>query len=231
MSVRQTLLTWRRPATDLCLLTWASGVMDALSYLRAGVFTANMTGNTVILGVAMVGPGRSRVPFSILAICAFTFGALVAGIILVRRPSRQWAADLSSGMALQLPFAILFTVLWALSPAGGGFGILAMLTTTAACALGIQSVAVRRLKISGAVTTFITGTITTAIVSLLERKEPGAIPGKEERSSPVFLASMLFLYILAALAGGCLALVHSRWAGLAATMPIAAVFIRSLKKQ
>ena len=38
----------------LALLACAAGAVDALSFLRLGdVFTANMTGNTVLLGIAV----------------------------------------------------------------------------------------------------------------------------------------------------------------------------------
>ncbi len=47
-----------QPVIDLLLLTSASGVLDALSYMRAHVFTANMTGKTIILGLAIIGPGN-----------------------------------------------------------------------------------------------------------------------------------------------------------------------------
>ena len=40
------------------VLTWAAGGVDAISYLGLGhVFTANMTGNAVLLGLA-VGQGQ-----------------------------------------------------------------------------------------------------------------------------------------------------------------------------
>ena len=48
----------------------------------------------------------------------------------------------------------------------GGLQVRVTLPATAACALGIQSVAARRLRISGVVTTFITGTLTMAAIQL-----------------------------------------------------------------
>jgi uncharacterized membrane protein YoaK (UPF0700 family) len=43
------------------LLTGAAGYVDAVSYLLLGrVFTANMTGNTVLLGLAIVRRNRRR---------------------------------------------------------------------------------------------------------------------------------------------------------------------------
>lgn len=41
-------------ATNLLLLTWIAGMLDGLSYLRGHVFTANMTGNIVLLGIHLV---------------------------------------------------------------------------------------------------------------------------------------------------------------------------------
>ncbi len=40
---------WPDRIPDLLLLTFAAGSLDALSYLRGHAFTANMTGNTVLL--------------------------------------------------------------------------------------------------------------------------------------------------------------------------------------
>src|SRR3989454_10880597 len=45
------------------MLTWAAGSVDAISYLALDhVFTANMTGNTVLLGLA-IGQGHGWRPF------------------------------------------------------------------------------------------------------------------------------------------------------------------------
>lgn len=217
-----------QPIADLFLLTWASGVLDALSFLRAHVFTANMTGNTVILGLALAKPVGPRAYDSALAIAAFAAGVLVAAVVLVRLGKPSAKKDLRAGTSLELPFVILFTVVWVASSGSGGSWIEAGLIVSGACALGVQSVAARRLKISGAVTTFITGTITTAIVSFLERNETGARVEKEAKSSPLFLAAMVFVYIAAAAAGAALSSALKPLAPLAALAAVLAVWLRSL---
>jgi uncharacterized membrane protein YoaK (UPF0700 family) len=217
-----------QPGVDLYLLTWASGVMDALSFVRARVFTANMTGNTVVLGMSIVGPGRSRAFDSALSLFAFAMGAFIGAMFLLPRKHLDAAKDLKIGTSMEIPFALAFTVLWAIFPGNAPVWVVPVLVATAACALGIQSVAARRLKISGVVTTFITGTITTAIVSFLERNEPGAKPQKEARSSPLLLAGMLVLYILAALTGAALAIAKSPVAALDALIALLIVLFRSL---
>ena len=69
----------------LAALTVTGGFLDAVSYLGLGhVFTANMTGNIVLVGFAAAGtPG-----FSVLAsLCALAF--FVAGAILAGRLDRR----------------------------------------------------------------------------------------------------------------------------------------------
>src|SRR2546421_6567796 len=60
----------------LLVLTFTTGMVDAVSYLGLGhIFTANMTGNVVLLGFALAGAGQVSIPASLLAIAAFVAGA------------------------------------------------------------------------------------------------------------------------------------------------------------
>src|ERR1700752_3659641 len=64
----------------LVLLTVITGLVDAVSYLALGhVFVANMTGNVVFLGFAVVDAEDFSVPASLMSIAAFLFGALAGG--------------------------------------------------------------------------------------------------------------------------------------------------------
>src|SRR3989449_11780262 len=62
----------------LLVLTWAAGSVDAISYLGLGhVFTAMMTGNTVLLGLA-IGQGQVLAALrSVIALAGFCLGAAV----------------------------------------------------------------------------------------------------------------------------------------------------------
>lgn len=227
MGGQQTESTEFRPTIDLFLLTWVAGVMDALSYLQAKVFTANMTGNTVVLGLSAAGPDRSRLPNCALAIAAFAVGALISGVVLVRLAQADERHDMKFGTLMETPFAITFAGLWAIFRGAGPEWVVPAMIVASACALGIQSVAVRRLHMSGVVTTFITGTITTAIVSLLQRKEPGAHPQKEAQTSPLMLSGMFVLYIVAAATGAVLGSAKSPFAGLDAIAALLIVVVRA----
>ncbi|MFC7103480.1 DUF1275 family protein [Nonomuraea rubra] len=75
----------RMPRFSMLGLALAAGAVDALSFLALGqVFTANMTGNVVLLGLAL-GYGRTaHVMASGLAFAGFCAG-LAAGFLLVGR--------------------------------------------------------------------------------------------------------------------------------------------------
>ena len=73
----------------MLVLTFSTGVIDAVGYLGLDrVFTGNMTGNVVILGVALItSKGAHGVPGSAIVILAATLAAIPAipaiGLVLV----------------------------------------------------------------------------------------------------------------------------------------------------
>ncbi len=66
----------------LLALTFVAGWVDAVAYLGLGrVFTANMTGNLVLLGI---NAGQDQLPATIrssVALACFALGALVGGVL------------------------------------------------------------------------------------------------------------------------------------------------------
>ena len=61
-------------------LTFSTGVIDAVGYLGLDrVFTGNMTGNVVILGMALVGGTGLPVVGPAVALAAFMAGAAAGG--------------------------------------------------------------------------------------------------------------------------------------------------------
>jgi uncharacterized membrane protein YoaK (UPF0700 family) len=225
--MRWKLTIFARPSGDVLLLSLAAGALDALSYLFSGVFTANMTGNTVLLGLGLVGFDWTRAERSALALGAFAVGALVAGLLLLRDPTREWPHEMRVGLAVEVPLLVVFGLLYALSPEPMPGWIQLTVIAVSACALGVQSVAVRRLKTAGVVTTFITGTITAGVMSLLSETQPGG--ETRERGSPVLLGAMFACYVAGAGIGGMLA---PRPRVMAAVIPlvlVAAAHLRSFR--
>lgn len=71
-------------------LTFVTGALDAVGYLGLDrIFTGNMTGNIVILGMAAAGGEGLHILGPALALLAFTLGAAVAGAVL-RRQTSGW---------------------------------------------------------------------------------------------------------------------------------------------
>src|SRR5919201_498338 len=82
----------RRRLRDLLLaaLTAVAGATDALSYLGLGqVFTANMTGNLVLLGVGAGRGGGAEVGRSAAAFVAFAVGVVLATRLVARREAEE----------------------------------------------------------------------------------------------------------------------------------------------
>ena len=65
---------------DVGALTVVSGFVDAVSFLGLGhVFTANMTGNVILLGFAAAGAPGFCMGASLCTFAAFVVGAVVGG--------------------------------------------------------------------------------------------------------------------------------------------------------
>src|SRR2546422_7857246 len=73
----------------LLMLTWAAGTVDAISYLGLGrVFTAMMTGNTVLLALAVSEGESMAVMRSGLALAGFSAGAAAGALLFMHSDER-----------------------------------------------------------------------------------------------------------------------------------------------
>jgi uncharacterized membrane protein YoaK (UPF0700 family) len=152
-----------RPPQPLVLtlagLTVAGGMLDAVSFLGLGhVFTANMTGNVVLIGFAAAGAPGFSVTASLTALGGFLAGAVVGG---------RMARQLESRRTLLLMAMVLETVLVGVaavvaatvSDLGVGwprFTVIALL----AFSLGVRYTAVRRMGVPDMTTSVLTTTLT-----------------------------------------------------------------------
>src|SRR3954463_13566236 len=90
-SLRQAARSIRHPlARALLVLTFTTGLVDAVSYLALGrVFTANMTGNIVFLGFGIAGEGGLPVLAPLISLGAFLLGAVGGGVLADRTADRH----------------------------------------------------------------------------------------------------------------------------------------------
>lgn len=109
---------WVVRAVLLTLLALISGCVDAVSYLGLGhVFTANMTGNTVLLGLAFGGASGLSVARSATALFGFIAGAAVGAAVAGRDRGRAvWPPVVTATLALE--FAALIALAAGVSAGG-----------------------------------------------------------------------------------------------------------------
>ncbi|MFD9333230.1 YoaK family protein [Streptomyces sp. NPDC060028] len=193
----------------LVVLTFVSGLVDAVSYLGLDhVFVANMTGNVVFLGFALAGDRQLSAAASLLALSAFSLGAMAAGRL---RRATEAARMFEPLMAVQ---AVL--VSGALALTAGGAGRLAVIGLLA-LGMGLQNAVVHRLAVPDLTTTVLTRTLTALAA------DPWG-PASVRRI--VSVGALL----LGALAGGLLTLRHgSRWALAAAVVLLAWVALTAYR--
>jgi uncharacterized membrane protein YoaK (UPF0700 family) len=144
----------------LVSMTLVTGLVDAFSYLVLGhVFVANMTGNVVLLGFALVGAPGFSIAASVAAIAAFGVGALVGGKI-GSRFARNRGELFSTAALIQAVFLVSGVILVALSgnPVTNGFRY--SIIVVLAIAMGIQNASARKLAVPDLTTTVLTMTIT-----------------------------------------------------------------------
>ena len=69
----------------LLAVTFSTGLVDAVSDLALGrVFTANMTGNIVLLGFGIAGSGSLPVVAPLVSLASFLVGAGAGGLLVTR---------------------------------------------------------------------------------------------------------------------------------------------------
>ncbi len=150
----------RHPLTRaLLVLTFTTGLVDAVSYLRLGrVFTANMTGNVVLLGFGVAGGQGLPVLAPVLSLIAFLVGSLLAGL-LVKRSGSHLAT--LAGRALALEFVLLgvASVVAAAAYVRPGDTAAYVLIVLLACAMGFRSIVVRRHGVPDLSTVVLTMTL------------------------------------------------------------------------
>jgi uncharacterized membrane protein YoaK (UPF0700 family) len=151
----------RHPLTrTLLVLTFTTGLVDAVSYLGLGhVFTANMTGNIVLLGFGLAGSGGLPVLAPLVSLAAFLLGAGGGGVLAARLADRH-PLHLASALAIEVSLIAVAAVMAAAidvhPSAVSGDLMIALL----GLAMGVRNATVRRIAVPDLTTTVLTMTLT-----------------------------------------------------------------------
>lgn len=185
----------RLPARLLLVLTFATGVIDAASFLALGqVFAAMQTGNVVFLGIGTAGAGDAPFLAPLIGLGAFLAGGALAAT----------AAD-SEGGAVYLPrwlvreagllaFAAVLAALLHVDPGhASAYLVIALLSLT----MGLRNTFIRGTAGPNLATTVLNLTLTTAT--------PGAALGAASSADLNQRAAGLLAILFGAVAGALLA--------------------------
>jgi uncharacterized membrane protein YoaK (UPF0700 family) len=144
----------------LVALTFTTGLVDAVSFLGLGrVFTANMTGNVVLLGFGLAGIGGLPVLAPLVSLAGFASGATLAGYAL-RRTGPVGPAALGGVLLAEGVLAAFAAVIAASADVHAGTVVAGIVIALLAFAMGLRNAVVRKLAVPELSTTVLTMTVT-----------------------------------------------------------------------
>ena len=139
-------------------MTFSTGVVDAVGYLGLDrVFTGNMTGNVVILAMALTGADGLPVIGPIIALVLFIAGAAIAGRTLKGLPA-GWSnrtTVLFAGVAVLIAAVVVVAFAAVHRPEWLTYGI----TGALGLAMGAQAGAARHIGVADVTTVVVTSTL------------------------------------------------------------------------
>ena len=183
-------MSQRFPRLQATLLTLVAGLADAVGFLTlGGIFAANMTGNTVLAGIALADGHWELASHRFMPLFAFFAGAMLARLLL----------RLTHRAAVPLLLEALLLAGVGLLPIGREPELM-----IAALAMGLQASAITHFGSAAVSTVVVTGTIARIADAVLDRvwvAEKRALPVV---STPALLALTWLGYFAGALAGALL---------------------------
>jgi uncharacterized membrane protein YoaK (UPF0700 family) len=146
------------------VLAVASGATDAIGYLALGqVFTSAMTGNLVLLGIAVAHRHGERIGRLVVSLVCFIVGAAL-GARIARSPEPDdpvWPSAVTRALAVEAVIFVGYGACWWIR--GLDHGVVGRVQLgLGAVAVGIQSAAMRRFG-RELNTTFLSGSLTTLV--------------------------------------------------------------------
>ncbi|XRQ09162.1 YoaK family protein [Actinomadura welshii] len=202
------------PVGLMLALTFATGVVDAVGYLRLDqVFAGNMTGNVVIIGMAATGASGLPVLGPVLALVFFLAGAAAAGRAL-RTAAPGWSRR-CTGLLAGVGLALAATASGMAATGVDASAARAVMASSLALAMGVQAATARHLAVKDVTTVVVTSTLT----GLAADSRLGAARGQ----GALRRAAAVALIIAGAVGGAALCRVHEGLAVLAAALVVLAV--------
>ncbi len=190
-------------------LTFVTGTLDAVGYLGLDrVFTGNMTGNIVILGMGLAASDDLPVVGPLLALVGYIAGAAVVGRLL-RARAPGWHGLITGILTTSAVLLAVAGVVLASADVVGASALGIAVAASLASLMGAQAAAARFLSVADMTTVVVTSTITAyasetlfagglaplthrrlwAIVLIFAGALVGALLMKIDISIPVFVSA------------------------------------------
>lgn len=201
------------PHLQAIVLTLVAGIADAVGYITMGsVFAANMTGNTVLAGIALAQGQWLDAWRHLAPLIAFFVGAMLSRLLLrvLRTPTA----------ALLIEAALLALV-----------GFLPVMPEGAvlivAAAMGVQASAITHFAGNAVSTVVVTSTLARGADAVLDRLWPGDDRPPPAATNRRLLAFTWIGYLVGAVIGGLLVLVLPYPLLVPAALLLVVLFIRA----
>ncbi len=156
-------------------LTFVTGVVDAVGFLALDrVFTGNMTGNIVILGMGVAGADDLPVLGPAIALAAFTAAAFVAGLVL-RAGAKGWQHRVTVLLTLGAVTLAALTVVAAMVGDHSGPAVQIVMAAATAAVMGSQAMVARAVAVADMTTVVVTSTLASLAGETWTRRGGGVL--------------------------------------------------------
>jgi uncharacterized membrane protein YoaK (UPF0700 family) len=143
----------------LTLLTVVAGTVDGVSILRIDhVFVANVTGNVIFIGLALVGAREFSFTAPVVVLVSFLIGAALSARVFLRRGKHRGHLAYVA-CVVQSTELVIVTVLFVVTRHAGADLRLSALVILA-LGMGAKSALARAINVPGLTTSVVTTTLT-----------------------------------------------------------------------
>ncbi|MGE4364638.1 MAG: YoaK family protein [Mycolicibacterium sp.] len=163
-------------------LTFVTGVVDAVGFLGLDrVFTGNMTGNIVILGMGVAGADELPVLGPAVALAAFTAAAYLAGLVLrgpggARQPG--WQHRVTVLLTLGAATLTVLTVVAVVTGKHPEPAVQIPMAAATAVVMGSQAMVARAVAVADMTTVVVTSTLASLAGETWTRGGRGAVANR-----------------------------------------------------
>lgn len=157
------------------ILTFVTGVVDAVGFLALDrVFTGNMTGNIVILGMGVAGADDLPVLGPAIALAAFTAAAFAAGLVL-RAGTKGWQHRVTVLLTVAAATLAALTAMALAVDDHAGSALQIVMAAVTAAVMGSQAMVARAVAVADMTTVVVTSTLASLAGETWTRRGGGVL--------------------------------------------------------